>query len=40
MKNIHWKHYLNVTWISKPIDPVEPDEEKLFGDYWRAYGKS
>ena len=38
-ENIHWKHYLNVTWISKPIEPLEPDEEALFGDYWEKYGK-
>ena len=38
-ENIHWKHYLNVTWISKPILPVVPDESKIFGDYWRLYGK-
>ncbi len=38
-ENIHWKHYINVTWVSKPIDPVEPDQEKIFGEYWRVYGK-
>ena len=38
-ENIYWKHFLNVTWISKPIDPVVPDEQKLFGPYWNKYGK-
>jgi len=38
-ENIHWKHYLNVTWISKPIEPVVPNEEALFGVYWKKYGK-
>ena len=38
-ENIHWKHYLNVTWISKPIEPVVPNEEDLFGSYWKKYGK-
>lgn len=38
-ENINWKHYINVTWVSKPIDPVEPDQEKIFGEYWRVYGK-
>jgi sulfoacetaldehyde dehydrogenase len=38
-ENIHWKHYLNVTWVSKPIEPVVPDQEALFGDYWKKYGK-
>ena len=38
-ENIHWKHFLNVTWISKPIEPVVPNEEDLFGSYWKKYGK-
>ena len=29
-ENIHLKHYMNVTWVSKPIEPVIPDEEKIF----------
>jgi sulfoacetaldehyde dehydrogenase len=38
-ENITWKHFLNVTWISKPISPVVPDEEKIFGAYWDKFGK-
>lgn len=38
-ENIYWKHFLNVTWVSKPIPPVVPDEEKLFGAHWEKYGK-
>jgi sulfoacetaldehyde dehydrogenase len=38
-ENIHWKHYMNVTWLSKPIDPVEPDQEAIFGAYWKQFGK-
>jgi sulfoacetaldehyde dehydrogenase len=38
-ENIHWKHFLNVTWVSKPIDPVVPDPETLFGGYWEKFGK-
>ena len=38
-ENINWKHFMNVTWISKPIDPVVPDMDKLFGAYWERYGK-
>ncbi len=29
-ENIVWKHFLNTTWVSKPIEPVVPDEAKLF----------
>ena len=38
-ENIHWKHYMNVTWLSKPIDPVEPDQEAIFGAYWKEFGR-
>ncbi|MDO9546992.1 MAG: aldehyde dehydrogenase family protein [Pelolinea sp.] len=38
-ENIYWKHFLNITWVSKPIKPVVPDEQKLFGDHWEKYGK-
>jgi len=38
-ENVHWKHYMNVTWISKPISPVEPDQDAIFGDYWKKFGK-
>jgi sulfoacetaldehyde dehydrogenase len=38
-ENISLKHFMNVTWISKPIEPVVPDEEKLFGEYWEKFGK-
>lgn len=38
-ENIHWKHYMNVTWVSKPISPVEPDQQALFGEYWKKFGQ-
>jgi len=38
-ENIYWKHFVNVTWVSKPIPPVVPDEEVLFGAHWAKYGK-
>ena len=38
-ENIYWKHFLNVTWVSRPIKPVVPDEEKLFSGHWKKFGK-
>ena len=38
-ENVHWKHYLNVTWVSKPIEPVIPNEDAIFGEYWQKFGK-
>jgi sulfoacetaldehyde dehydrogenase len=31
-ENITWKHLINVTWVSKPFDPVMPTDEELFGN--------
>lgn len=38
-EGIAWKHFLNTTWVSKPIEPVVPDERRIFGDYWDRFGK-
>lgn len=38
-ENVHWKHFLNTTWVSKPIAPVVPDENKIFGSHWEKFGK-
>ena len=38
-ENVHWKHFLNITWVSMPIAPVLPDENKIFGSHWQKYGK-
>ncbi len=38
-ENVHWKHFLNITWVSKPIEPVVPDMDKIFGAYWEKFGK-
>jgi sulfoacetaldehyde dehydrogenase len=38
-ENITWKHFINTTWVAKPIDPVLPDEEAIFGAHWRTHGK-
>jgi sulfoacetaldehyde dehydrogenase len=38
-ENLHWKHFMNVTWVSKPIDPLVPNEEELFGSVWSKFGK-
>ena len=30
-ENITWKHFINTTWVSYPIEPVIPTDEELFG---------
>jgi sulfoacetaldehyde dehydrogenase len=38
-ENVHWKHFINTTWVSMPIAPVVPDENVIFGEHWKKYGK-
>jgi sulfoacetaldehyde dehydrogenase len=33
-ENIHLKHYMNVTWVSRPIAEDRPTEEELFGAFY------
>ena len=33
-ENIHLKHYMNTTWVSRPIAEDRPPEEELFGDFY------
>jgi sulfoacetaldehyde dehydrogenase len=33
-ENIALKHYLNVTWVSRPIPEDRPSEQELFGEFF------
>lgn len=33
-ENIHLKHFLNVTWVSRPIAEDRPSEQELFGEFY------
>ena len=33
-ENVHLKHYLNVTWVSRPIAEDRPSEQELFGAFY------
>ena len=33
-ENIHLMHYMNVTWVSRPIPEDRPSEEELFGAFY------
>ena len=35
-ENIHLKHYMNVTWVSRPIPADKPSEEELFGEFYNT----
>jgi sulfoacetaldehyde dehydrogenase len=38
-ENVGWKHFINTTWVSYPIEPVIPDPEVLFAPHFKKYGK-
>ena len=33
-ENIHLKHFMNVTWVSRPISEDRPSDEELFGEFY------
>jgi sulfoacetaldehyde dehydrogenase len=35
-ENISLRHYLNVTWVSRPIPEDRPSERELFGDFYEG----
>lgn len=38
-ENIHWRHFINVTWVNEPIPAKEFDEKAIFDGLWAKYGK-
>jgi sulfoacetaldehyde dehydrogenase len=37
--NMNYRHYLNITRISRRIAPREPALEEIFGEHFRKYGR-
>lgn len=35
-ENIHLKHYMNTTWVSRPIPEDRPSEAELFGEFFNT----
>lgn len=38
-ENLSYKHFLNITRVSRPIPEVVPSHEELLGSYWEKYGR-
>jgi len=36
--NINYRHFLNYTWLSRPIEEHVPGDEELFGSYLQKWG--
>jgi sulfoacetaldehyde dehydrogenase len=35
-ENISLKHYMNITWVSRPIPEDKPSEQELFGEFFNS----
>lgn len=35
-ENVHLKHYMNTTWVSRPIPEDRPSDQELFGEFYEA----
>ncbi len=38
-ENVNARHFLNLTWVSRPVEPRPVDEEELFAAHWARYGR-
>jgi sulfoacetaldehyde dehydrogenase len=38
-ENLSYRHFLNITRVSRVIPEVVPTEEELLGSYWSSYGR-
>ncbi|MHB0897549.1 MAG: aldehyde dehydrogenase family protein, partial [Spirochaetales bacterium] len=38
-ENIHWRHFVNVTWLAMPLEPQRPSDEEIFAGVWAKFGR-
>lgn len=38
-ENVNARHFVNLTWVSRPIAPQPVSEDELFGAYWAKHGR-
>jgi sulfoacetaldehyde dehydrogenase len=38
-ENVNARHFINLTWVSKPIPARQITEASLFQDYWKSFGQ-
>jgi sulfoacetaldehyde dehydrogenase len=38
-ENVNARHFINLTWVSRPIEAKAVSEEALFAAHWRTYGQ-
>lgn len=38
-ENVHWRHFINITWVNEPVQPWSFSDEDMWGGFWAKYGK-
>ena len=38
-ENVNARHFINLTWVSRPIEPKAISEETLFAGHWAKFGR-
>jgi len=38
-ENIHYKHFINVTWLSEPVERKRPTDDEMWGGFFEKYGR-
>ena len=38
-ENIHWKHFINTTWVSEPFEADRPNDDVVWGGFWEKFGR-
>ncbi len=38
-ENVHWKHFINITWVNEPVDAWTFSDEDMWGEFWKKNGK-
>lgn len=38
-ENINYRHFLNITWVSEPFEPVIPTDEEIWGKFREKFGE-
>jgi sulfoacetaldehyde dehydrogenase len=38
-ENVNARHFVNLTWVSRPVPPRPAEEEELFANHWARYGR-
>jgi sulfoacetaldehyde dehydrogenase len=39
-ENVNARHFVNITWVSRPIQAREINQEAIFSEYWKEFGKN